>query len=663
MRHLLVLFGVLPVGVALATPKETIDLLFATKTIEQVALAPDGHRLAWVEREQRKDRTESRNSFLHLVEGNTSRRVTAGQGGPHTEKHASWSRDGARLAFLSDAEKEKQLQLYVMPATPAAGVAPRKLTTLNGQLAWPQWSPDGRTIALLFIEGQTHLAGPVEAAAPDSGEVAEKVFEQRVLLVDAASGATRFVTPPDIHVYELSWSPDGREIAYVGAPGSGDNNWYVARLFALEVARGTIREVFKPTTQIAVPRWSPDGTTIAFIQGLMSDEGATGGDIWTVPAAGGAARNLTPARPSSPAWLAWLPSGKILFTEGVRGRSSIATLDPATARTETLWTGDEAIGAGDAASSLSITPDGATAALIRSSWARPPEVWSGAPGNWQQRTRINEACQPRWGRAESVAWQSDGYAVQGWLLYPREYDATKRYPMIVGIHGGPAAQVRPTWPGLGLSVATLSAENYFVFLPNPRGSFGQGEAFTMANVKDFGHGDLRDIMAGIDTVLKRAPVDPARLGVAGWSYGGFMTMWTVTQTNRFRAAVAGAGIANWQSYYGQNLIDQWMIPYFGASVYDDPGAYARSSPINFIKAVRTPTLILVGERDKECPAPQSYEFWHALKSLGVETKFVVYEGEGHHLRKPANIEDLLTRTIAWFDQRLKPAAGKPATAQ
>jgi dipeptidyl aminopeptidase/acylaminoacyl peptidase len=190
-------------------------------------------------------------------------------------------------------------------------------------------------------------------------------------------------------------------------------------------------------------------------------------------------------------------------------------------------------------------------------------------------------------------------------------------------------------------------------MPNPRGSFGQGATFTRANVKDLGHGDLRDILAGVDAVLKLVPVDPDRMGICGGSYGGFMAMWAVTQTHRFRAAVADAGICNWQSYYGENLIDQWMIPYFGASVYDDPGAYLRSSPIAFIKAAATPTLIAVGDSDKECPAPQSYEFWHALRSLGVETKLVVYANEGHWFRNPANIEDRLSRSVRWFDEHLR----------
>ena len=154
-------------------------------------------------------------------------------------------------------------------------------------------------------------------------------------------------------------------------------------------------------------------------------------------------------------------------------------------------------------------------------------------------------------------------------------------------------------------------------------------------------------------MLRTAPVDPERVGVGGWSYGGYMTMWTVTQTRRFRAAVAGAGIANWQSYYGQNSIDQWMIPFFGASVYDDPTVYAKSSPINFIKQVKTPTLILVGDRDGECPPAQSYEFWHALRTLGVKTEFVIYPNEGHRLAKPEHRKDALERTIRWFNANLR----------
>ena len=201
--------------------------------------------------------------------------------------------------------------------------------------------------------------------------------------------------------------------------------------------------------------------------------------------------------------------------------------------------------------------------------------------------------------------------------------------------------------------AVLAAEGYFVLLPNPRGSYGQGENFVRANVKDFGHGDLRDILAGVDQASKEFPIDENRMGISGWSYGGYMTMWSVTQTHRFRAAVAGAGVSDWQSYYGENDIDQWMIPFFGTSVYDDPAVYAKSSPIVFVKNVNTPTLIVVGDSDGESPTSQSYEFWHALKTLGVPTQMVIYPNEGHWIMQPTNVLDYVERSIRWFDEHLK----------
>jgi len=194
---------------------------------------------------------------------------------------------------------------------------------------------------------------------------------------------------------------------------------------------------------------------------------------------------------------------------------------------------------------------------------------------------------------------------------------------------------------------------YFVFMPNPRGSYGQGEAFTRANIRDFGGGDLRDDLAGIDAVEKVAPVDDSRLGVYGHSYGGFMTMWIVTHSHRFKVAAAGAGIADWVAYYGENGIDQWMIPYFGASAYDDAAIYDQLSPIRTIKSVRTPTFLYVGERDVECPAEQTREFWHGLRAMGVPTSLVIYADEGHHLMKPENVADLNRRLVDWFDRHLK----------
>jgi acylaminoacyl-peptidase len=302
---------------------------------------------------------------------------------------------------------------------------------------------------------------------------------------------------------------------------------------------------------------------------------------------------------------------------------------------------------------LSFAKDNVTSAIVQSTWEDPPEVNAGRIGDWKPVTSENADQRPRWGKSESLTWPSEGFQVQGWLLYPENFDSSKRYPMIVSIHGGPSGMKSPSWPSVHFDMSVMASLGYFVLFPNPRGSYGGGEAFTRANIKDFGGGDLRDILAGVEAVTKKLPIDPEKIGVTGWSYGGYMTMWTVTQTNRFKAAVAGAGIANYQSYYGQNSIDQSMMPFFGSSVYDDPQVYAKSSPITYIKNVKTPTLVVVGERDGECPAPQSFEFWHALRAQNVPTELVVYAGEGHSFHDPKNQVDVMRRTLEWFGKYLR----------
>ena len=609
----------------------------------ETAISPDGKHLAWVEARRNPDGSESRNTAVTL----DGHRLTAGNGKAFCEENGlAWSPDSTQVAFLSDCAKAKQRELYVAGVN---GAAPRRLSNLTGYLSGPRWSPDGKTIGILFTENAKRMAGPLEPSLKDAGVVEETFFEQRLTLVDVSSGSARQLSPADTYVYEFDWSPDSRRIAYTAAKGNGDNNWWIAELFTIDVAGGRVQQVLKPPAQMADPRFTRDGKEIVFIGGIMSDEGSTGGDIYEVAADGGEARDLTPGRKASPSSVIPLENGRVLFTETVDGSTAIGLLNPATGETEKLWQGDESLRAGDEV--ISVAADGRTMATVRSSWSAPPEVWAGPLGEWSARTHVNQDLKPKWGRSEKIHWASDGTQVEGWLLFPSSYDAAKRYPLVVSVHGGPASANKPRWPGW-FDMTLLSPEGYFVLFPNPRGSYGAGEAFTAGNVKDFGYGDLKDIDAGVDHVIASYPVDANRVGIAGWSYGGYMTMWAVTQTGRYRAAVAGAGISDWQSYYGENLIDQWMIPYFGASVYDDPATYAKSSPMTYIKNVKTPTLILVGDSDAECPAPQSYEFWHALKTLGVKTQFVVYPNEGHRFHVPADQKDVMRRTVDWFRENL-----------
>ncbi|MBU6246535.1 MAG: S9 family peptidase [Xanthomonadaceae bacterium] len=637
------------------------------RDIHGVQLSPDGRQLAWVVDTDGKPAV-----VLAKANGRDAHRLnTRDTAGSCGESNIAWAPDSRHLAFLSTCASVGASQGHpaVVVADTGESTTPQKLAMLDGYAHALRWSPDGHRLGFLYVEGATRAASALAAAKPAAGEIGVDGLEvQRVAAVPARGGAVQMLTPAPSYVYEFSWSPDSRQLAYVAAPAPGDNNWWIAKLYAQQATAGAKPRVLVDTRtvegplhglQMALPRWSPDGSRIVFIGGLMSDQGATGGDLYAVPSTGGAVTALTPGIKVTPVWFGWTGADRLLVAQIRNGRSEVApyAIDSAHATAQApLFALDASLGDGTAAMGLSLSADHLKVAFAQSSYAAAPEVHAGALGRTPPPavTAINATLKPSWGKAESIEWDNEGRHVQGWLLYPAHYDAKKSYPMIVTVHGGPASAVLPRWPAVGFGGVPFSALDYFVFMPNPRGSYGQGEAYVQANRKDFGYGDLRDILAGVDTIEKKLPVDDKRLGLTGWSYGGFMSMFVPTQTQRFRAVVAGAGISDWQSYYGENLIDQWMIPYFGASVYDDPAVYAKSSAIHFIKKVKTPMLIVVGDRDAECPAPQSFEMWHALRTLGVPTSLVVYPNEGHHFVDPAHQRDVLQRALMWFEKYLPP---------
>jgi dipeptidyl aminopeptidase/acylaminoacyl peptidase len=576
----------------------------------------------------------------------------------------AWSPDGRSLALIGTDLKGGTASAYVVQLS--ADHASALVATVRGVASDLRWSPDGRRLAFLAIVGAHKLSGAVEAGAPLVGEVgaARDEDEQRIAVVAARGGAVRYVSPADTYVYEYDWTPDGAGFVVTSSPGNGDNNWWVATLGRVDAASGRLRVLAAPKMQINMPRVSPDGKTVAFIGGLMSDFGSVGGDVYTLPldagasgasgASGAAPLDLTPGYRGSFNGLAWR-GGTLLASVLAGPDAGVAAIDPGNKTVRLLWRAPVKASAGHDGR-FAFSADGSVAASVQEDFEHAPRIVAGRLPMLSAITHDNDG-QPALVAARSIAWTSDGQEVQGWLLGPRELAAGRAYPMVVQVHGGPAAAATPRYVAPGESgnplVRELVQMGYFVFLPNPRGSFGQGEAFTAANRRDFGGGDWRDVLAGVDAVLAQAPVDGKRLGLMGHSYGGFLAMWGVTHSTRFKAAVAGAGIANWISYYGQNGIDQWMIPYFGASMYDDPAAYRAASPIESIRRAQTPTLIYVGERDVECPPPQSLEFWHGLRALGVPSTLLIYEGEGHVLRQPAHQRDLRARELAWFDKYLR----------
>jgi dipeptidyl aminopeptidase/acylaminoacyl peptidase len=628
---------------------QILESLEKVHTIQQTDLSPDGKLIAW-------NAAGMGIQVTPLNDPSHPRHVTACTGDARgREDSIAWSPDSKTLAFFSTCTPDHRSAIFLADA--ASGAAPHLLAQLNGFAEELQWSPDGKSLSFLYVEGATRPSGALAAMKPPSGVIGVEGLEiQRVAAVDAASGQLRQLTPENLHVYEFDWSPDSQKLAYVAAPPPGENNWWVAKLYT-QALNGQPEVLVDPTSgkssvfgqQIAVPRWSLNGSQIGFISGLMSDQGATGGDIYVLPSTGGDPKDVTPGRAATPAWFVWLDEHQIGIAEFKAATSHVFVYDITTQQesSEHNLTLPDSVGAGGLEMRIAVSNTN-NIALIRSSFSSPPEVWAGDLMNLKQITHLNDGLKPMWGKAESVEWKNDNFDVQGWLLYPADYDPSKKYPLIVMVHGGPSSAALPRWPGANFGPAPFSALGYFVLMPNPRGSYGAGEKFTQANRKDFGYGDLNDILAGVSTVTRKFSVDPERVGITGWSYGGFMTMFAVTQTNRFRAAVAGAGISNWQSYYGENSIDQWMIPFFGASVYDDPSVYAKSSAINFIRRVKTPTLVVVGDRDGECPAPQSFEFWHALRDQHVPTQLVVYPNEGHGFVDPEHRRDVLERALAWF---------------
>ncbi|MET3121737.1 dipeptidyl aminopeptidase/acylaminoacyl peptidase [Oxalobacteraceae bacterium GrIS 2.11] len=559
----------------------------------------------------------------------------------------AWTPDSKKIAFALRSPGSHARSVYQVNVD---GSNLKKLISFKGTISDLSYNGNGK-LAVLATENATKELGAVEAGAPVTGDLDSAPPEQRIAILD--KNELHWASPANLFVYEYDWIPDGSGFVGTAAEGDGDNNWWIAKLYTFQNGQAKVLHTpSSPQQQLANPVVSRDGKTVAFIGGIMSDFGSTGGDIFTLPLTGGTAINVTPKLPASITALDWDCNGELRASVMVGDESRIVNFGNGSAANpgRVLWSGKESLNLEN------IKPTdlckSTVSAVVRQTFTTAPEIAIGEIGKWQDITHANAHLKNAY-QVQSLTWKSDPFSVQGWLILPpKETGKDGKLPLITVIHGGPAAAVRPRFIGVGTAKSLLD-HGYALFLPNPRGSYGQGEEFTASNVRDFGYGDLRDILAGVDAAIAAAPIDPNRLGITGHSYGGFMTMWAVTQTNRFKAAVAGAGISNWLSYYGENGIDEWMIPYFGKSVYEEPEVYAKSSPINFIRQVRTPTLSIVGAADVECPAPQTQEFGHALKALGVPSSTVIYPGEGHAFRDPATLADLEKRTLEWFGKYLK----------
>jgi dipeptidyl aminopeptidase/acylaminoacyl peptidase len=575
-----------------------------------IAVSPDGTRLAYDVALDPIAAPRQRSVFVVDLRERSRTPVRIATGA-RDERVLLFAPDGNHLALVARAGDASRVAMVDLDTH-----ASRVVATIKGGLRSSRFSQDGRS---LFFQR-----------------------EHRIEVLDVATGAARAASPPDLWIHEFSASPDGRSFAAIASSRSRPN-YFEAKLVTFDAGAPEARVLWAPKLQLGDPRFSPDGSAIAVVGGLMSDEGNTGGDLFLLPTAGGPAQNLTPARPSTVTAVRWMPSGRgLLVDEIVEDHYALTLVPVADGPVEVLHEAPAAFWGVD------LSADGKTVAFVRASFDQPWSVWAGPLRAPAPIAATREPFDPPYGDVKILHAQSDAYSIQSFLIAPKTPNPAAKSPLIVVVHGGPAASFAPA----PRDHASLAAEGFYVLLPNPRGSYGRGEAFTAANVKDFGGGDLRDIQASVRAAIAAAPIDPERVGLMGGSYGGFMTMWAVTQTNQFRAAVAVAGISDWQSYYGQTETTAWMPPYFGASVYDDPAEYAKRSPILFIKQAKTPTLVLVGDRDTDCPEAQSREFWAALDAHGVPSELVVFPGEAHGFTDPQHRVESLDRTAAWFRKHL-----------
>jgi dipeptidyl aminopeptidase/acylaminoacyl peptidase len=630
------------------TPQDVVDHV----VLRDAQISPDGRYVAFTRRSASKPGTPELPGEIWLADVATgqSRRFTFGG---DTDQYPRWSPDGKRLLFMSDRAHPGQRQLYVIDVD---GGEARALTDLRGTIDWPAWSPGGREIAFVHVQEEPHSLIPGADA-----RLAGHEHYRRLYAIDVETKAIRPLSPDGCQIHEFAWSPRGDWLAIIAKQGDATpSGWYTAQLYVLD-ADGDHTEMQRIThagKQICAVTWSPDGTQIAYLTSIISDQPLWQGDVCLVGASGGQPRQITPSdAPMSITQLDWIARDVISYSARQLDGTSFGRLTVSAGRIEPLWS-DYAMIGDWTVPRISLSADGSAFAAILERPDAPPQVYAGeldaAAQPWRQISQFAYSSL-QLGKMERTAWRAaDGLEIVGHIVYPVGYQPGQRYPTFVQIHGGPAWSWLPhyaVWWEWWYQY--LAGQGYLVFLPNIRGSSGRGTVYTEANVPDMGGADFQDVLSGLDHLIALGLADPERLGIGGWSYGGFMTAWAVTQTTRFKAAIMGAGIASWESYYGQNSIRDWQRVYFGSTPYEDPAAHRARSPVAFIRRARTPTLILQGEEDQDVSPTQAREMYTALRAMGVEAELVTYPREHHPILERQHQLDLLARVLEWCDRYLK----------
>ncbi|MFN0165154.1 MAG: S9 family peptidase [Bryobacteraceae bacterium] len=631
-----ILFSLLSIPCAFADPW-TIDAILGLRSIVDFQLSPDGAHLIYVTREVDWSRNAHTNSvWLVLAQAGTPVRV---RGGHPSDSRPRWSPDGKQIAFLSS--RDGKPQVYV--SDPSGGTA-RKITQAPTGVSSFHWSPDGRQIGYLSVDPVT----AEEQARHKKGDdviIADKGYKYtRLYATPVASWQPRLVVKADRHVMSFDWSPDSRRIVYAAQPTPRARDMFQCDIFEVEVASGADHAVVRQEGRDGDPAYTPDGRSIVFHSQGGTINYFAARHIALVPSAGGKIRYLTSKFEGDVFrggnQYAWSPDGKrMVFAAGKGTHDDLYSMDVETGAAKV-------VAASLAGTGFSTSRDLSMVATLRMSNDAPPDLFV----NGKRVTQVNPqvAGLPSL-ETQTLRWKSkDGMDVEGVLRLPVGHRKGQKVPLLVELHGGPTGVALEGYPmPRTYPTQVLAQMGFAIFAPNFRGSSNYGEKFRLANIQSQGFGDADDMHTGIDLLIKEGVADPDRLGVMGWSYGGYLTSFLIGVTHRFKAAAIGATAADWTGYYGVNTgPPETLWTYFGGKPWDHLEAYARHSPRTRLRNAKTPTLLAHGALDFD----STMEIYRALSDLGVPHEFVTYPREGHGIAEPMHQKDLMERHARWFSR-------------